>query len=78
MLGVAVGRESNRCGTAGESDVGSDDDRSRVEREHRFGGGDKPATLETGLTVTVPLFVNIGDRVVVNTANGGEYKERAK
>jgi elongation factor P len=34
--------------------------------------------LETGLTVTVPLFVNIGDRVVVNTANGGEYKERAK
>lgn len=41
-------------------------------------GGDKPATLETGLTVTVPLFMNIGDRVVVNTANGGEYKERAK
>ena len=41
-------------------------------------GGDNPATLETGLTVTVPLFVNIGDRVVVNTANGGEYKERAK
>ena len=77
MLGVAVGRESNRCGTAGESDVGSDDDRSRVEREHGF-RGDKPATLETGLTVTVPLFVNIGDRVVVNTANGGEYKERAK
>jgi len=41
-------------------------------------GGDKPATLETGLTVTVPLFINIGDKVVVNTANGGEYKERAK
>ena len=37
----------------------------------------KPA-LETGLTVTVPLFINIGDKVVVNTANGGEYKERAK
>ena len=37
----AAGRESNRCGTAGESDVGSDDDRSWVEREHAS-GGDKP------------------------------------
>ena len=77
MLGVAVGRESNRCGTAGESDVGSDDDRSGL-KGNTASGGDKPATLETGLTVTVQLFVNIGDRVVVNTANGGEYKERAK
>ena len=41
-------------------------------------GGDKPATLETGLTVTVPLFINIGDKVVVSTANGGEYNARAK
>ena len=41
-------------------------------------GGDKPATLETGLTVTVPLFINIGDKVVVSTANGGEYNARVK
>src|SRR3954464_12916050 len=32
------------------------------------GGGDKPATLETGATIRVPLFVNIGDRVKVQTA----------
>src|SRR6478736_2645304 len=31
------------------------------------GGGDKPATLETGAQVRVPLFVNIGDRVRVDT-----------
>ena len=40
------------------------------------GGGDKPATLETGATVRVPLFVNIGDRVKVQTASG-EYMARA-
>lgn len=40
-------------------------------------GGGKPATLETGLTVTVPDFVNVGDKIVVNTDNGGAYKERA-
>jgi len=39
-------------------------------------GGGKPATLETGLTVTVPLFVNIGDSVRINTAEG-TYVERA-
>jgi elongation factor P len=30
-------------------------------------GGSKPATLETGLVVQVPLFVNIGERVRVDT-----------
>jgi elongation factor P len=39
------------------------------------GGGDKPATLETGVTVRVPLFVNVGDRVKVQTASG-EYMSR--
>ncbi len=33
------------------------------------GGGNKPATLETGATVHVPLFVNIGDRVKVRRAH---------
>jgi elongation factor P len=36
----------------------------------------KPATLETGATVDVPLFVNAGDRVRVDTRNG-RYLERA-
>ena len=39
-------------------------------------GGDKPATIETGAVVTVPLFVNIGDSIIVNTEDG-TYKSRA-
>ncbi|MFQ5873540.1 MAG: elongation factor P [Dehalococcoidia bacterium] len=38
-------------------------------------GGTKPATLETGLTVNVPLFVNEGDTVRVDTRTGA-YLER--
>jgi elongation factor P len=37
----------------------------------------KPATLETGLVVTVPQFINEGDVVRVDTAEG-KYLERAK
>ncbi len=40
------------------------------------GGGEKPATLETGATVRVPLFVDVGDRVRVDTRSG-EYVSRA-
>jgi elongation factor P len=40
------------------------------------GGGNKPATLETGATIQVPLFVNIGDRVRVDTRSG-KYLSRA-
>jgi len=36
----------------------------------RVSGARKPATLETGLTVSVPLFVNTGDRVRVDTRTG--------
>lgn len=39
-------------------------------------GGTKPAQLETGLTVNVPLFVNTGDKVKVDTRSG-EYLERS-
>jgi elongation factor P len=39
-------------------------------------GVTKPATLETGATVQVPLFVNQGDRVRVDTRTGN-YLERA-
>ena len=35
----------------------------------------KPATLETGYTLQVPLFINIGDHIRVDTRNG-EYMER--
>jgi elongation factor P len=40
------------------------------------GGGDKPATLESGVSVRVPLFVNPGDRIRVDTRSG-EYVARA-
>ena len=40
------------------------------------GGGNKPATLETGARIQVPLFINIGDVVRVDTRSG-EYVSRA-
>ena len=36
----------------------------------RVSGARKPATLETGLVVQVPLFVNTGDRIKVDTRSG--------
>ena len=39
------------------------------------GGGNKPATLETGKTVNVPLFLNTGDVVKVDTRSG-DYMSR--
>lgn len=40
-------------------------------------GGTKPATLETGLVVNVPLFLNVGDKVKVDTRSG-DYLERVR
>jgi elongation factor P len=42
----------------------------------RVSGARKPATLVTGLVVQVPLFVNPGDRIKVDTRTG-EYQTRA-
>ncbi|MDA8295779.1 MAG: elongation factor P [Actinomycetota bacterium] len=42
----------------------------------RVSGARKPATMETGLVVQVPLFVNPGDRIKVDTRSG-EYLTRA-
>jgi elongation factor P len=39
-------------------------------------GGSKPAILETGAVVQVPLFINIGDVVKVDTRSGA-YLERS-
>jgi elongation factor P len=47
-----------------------------VRGDTASGGGDKPATLESGVNVRVPLFVNVGDRVRVDTRSG-EYVARA-
>jgi elongation factor P len=40
-------------------------------------GGTKPATLETGATVQVPLFIKVGDQLKLDTRTG-KYIERAK
>ncbi|MEC9467875.1 MAG: elongation factor P, partial [Actinomycetota bacterium] len=42
----------------------------------RVSGARKPATLETGLVVQVPLFIENGERVKVDTRSG-EYLGRA-
>jgi elongation factor P len=39
-------------------------------------GASKPATVETGAQVSVPLFVNIGDKIKIDTRTG-EYLSRA-
>lgn len=44
-------------------------------RGDRAQGGTKTAVLETGTEIQVPLFVNTGDRIEVNTETG-EYVER--
>ncbi len=40
-------------------------------------GGSKPATIETGAVITVPLFINEGDKIRVDTRSA-KYIERVK
>ncbi|MEJ6950074.1 elongation factor P [Natronospora cellulosivora (SeqCode)] len=44
-------------------------------RGNTVSGGSKPATIETGAVVQVPLFINEGDLIKVDTRSG-EYIER--
>ena len=47
------------------------------DRGDTVSGGRKQATLETGAIVQVPLFINIGDTIRINTETG-EYAERVE
>jgi elongation factor P len=47
-----------------------------VRGDTASGGGSKPATLETGAVIQVPLFVEAGQRIRVDTRSG-EYVARA-
>jgi elongation factor P len=47
-----------------------------VKGDTASGGGSKPATLESGVTVQVPLFIEEGESVRVDTRSG-EYVSRA-
>jgi elongation factor P len=44
-------------------------------RGNTVSGGSKPAVCDTGLRVTVPLFLNVGDKIKIDTRTG-EYVER--
>jgi len=50
---------------------------SSGERGNTASGGSKPATLETGAVIQVPFFINVGDKVKVDTRSG-DYLERCK
>jgi len=47
-----------------------------VKGDTASGGGTKPATLESGVTIQVPLFIEEGERIRVDTRSG-EYVSRA-
>ena len=47
-----------------------------VKGDTASGGGQKPATLESGVVVQVPLFIEEGERIRVDTRSG-EYVSRA-
>jgi elongation factor P len=47
-----------------------------VKGDTASGGGDKPATLESGVTVRVPLFIEEGETIRVDTRSG-DYVSRA-
>ena len=38
--------------------------------------GTKPANIDTGAVIQVPLFINVGDKIKVDTRTGGTYVER--
>ena len=48
----------------------------RIKGATASGTGGKPATLETGLTINVPDFIESGELIEVSTQQGGEYKSR--
>ena len=72
-----TGRDVRRLGEVpGAVDLEVRDTEPGVRGDTASGGGTKPAVLETGAEVNVPLFVNIGDRIRVDTRSG-DYVSRA-
>lgn len=41
-----------------------------IKGDTRSGGGDKLVTVETGAKISTPLFINTGDRIIINTERG--------
>ena len=65
---ISIHIPNTMCLAVTESEPGVQGDRAQ--------GGTKPAILETGVSVQVPLFLNEGDVIKVDTRTG-EYIERA-
>ena len=57
------------------ANVAGDDPAQAIREALTATGGNKPAVMETGLTVNVPLFVSEGDNLKIDTRTG-EYIER--
>ena len=57
-------------------DMGVSTTQPGVKGDTASGGGTKPATLESGVVIQVPLFIEEGERVRVDTRSG-EYVSRA-
>jgi elongation factor P len=77
--GMILQRTSHEGDTIGV-DLPVTVDQKVVETEPGFagdttGGAKKPATTETGLVVHVPLFVNVGDTIRIDTRTG-DYQTR--
>jgi len=51
-------------------------DTETVVKGQTAAGSGKPATVDTGIRVTVPAFVKLGDKIRINT-DTGDYIERA-
>ena len=51
--------------------------KTRINNMLKSGKSLKPATLDTGIEVRVPLFINDGERIVIDTRDGS-FLERAK
>lgn len=48
-----------------------------IKGDTRSGGGDKLVTVETGAKISTPLFINNGDRIIINTERG-DYVGKAQ
>ena len=73
----ACGGAPNRGNSDPEPNRAVMPDREPGVRGDTASGGKKPATMETGAVITVPLFIEKGEKLRIDTRTG-EYAERVK
>jgi len=72
-----AGLVGGHAALAGLLDAGGAACGAELSQGDRASGGTKPATLETGATINVPLFINEGDLLKIDTREG-KYLERVR